>query len=141
MKSEFLKLKEIEILFENCEYCIIPANQIKELVLNQYKSSLTSFDLNKGNFSNNTLEKLRINNRYLKTHYSMFTKDCINKDKPLIKRLKDQDIVSISLTFYKDVKSKEYYFIWNDDNEYINKYQHFKTGIFTSTLKIVKEEN
>ena len=37
-----------------------------------------------GLFQDNTLEKLRINNRYLKTHYSMFTKDCINKDKPLI---------------------------------------------------------
>ena len=59
-------LLKIELLFENCEFCVIPKDQIRLLHLEQFNQSINYSEWNGlHKFNNCSLETLQINKEYL----------------------------------------------------------------------------
>ena len=60
------KLSRIDLVFENCEYCTIPANEIKLLLLNEFNQSINYTEWNGlHKFRSCSLESLQIYKKYL----------------------------------------------------------------------------
>ena len=138
-------LLKIELLFENCEFCIIPKDQIRLLHLEQFNQSI---DYSKWNglrkFNNCLLETLQINKEYLLNNHSfMANKDYINDKETLLDRIsKYNDIVSISVYWIINDKEykKQYYLLWNDKSDYENKYQKVNIDEEVVTISVTTKE-
>lgn len=140
MRSK-LKLKQVELVFENCEYCIIPAKFIRSLCINEFDNMINFNQINGLlEFSHCRLDLLEVSNEFLNNAHSQFNKDNINDKETLLERFKGHDVVSIELVYYKNKRTKQYYLPWNDEDDYYNKYQKFTIGEKTSILRISKEE-
>lgn len=123
-----IRLNKICLIFENCEIAYIPKEDIMFLEINIendtmfYQSESDLFHC----LPHCALNNLTINRSYLEQNHSLMggTK---NTDITLLDRIKNyKDIVSIEL-FFKGVKeTKMYYLPWNDEDEYLNKYQKVK---------------
>lgn len=138
-----LKLKQVELVFENCEYCIIPAKFIYHLSVSCFNRRLDYSNINGLlEFNRCKLDYLEISNDFLLNSYPRFTEEAIDKDINLFDRLKDgKDVVSIELVYNgKKNRTPQLYLPWNDENEYSNKYQTFEIKEKTSILKVSKEE-
>lgn len=134
------KLKEIEILFENCEYCIIPAKYIENFSLDSISSSIRYSKFNGIHEFQNYNLVLQLEDDYIRSHYPQFNKDLINDNTTIFSRIRDKDIVSIRLVFSNSKIFPEYYVPWDDSNEYINEYQTI-SSTENSTIIRVCEDN
>ena len=141
MKSK-LKLKQVELIFENCEYCIIPAKYIHNLSIDEFDNRIHFGQINGLlEFLHCRLDRLEISNEFLINAHSQFNENNINENQTLLDRLKENDVVAIELVYFKNKRSKEYYLPWNEENEYHNKYQKFTEGEKTSILRVSKEDD
>lgn len=125
-----VKLSRISLVFENCEYCIIPANEIKLLILNDFNKSISFTEWNDlTSFISCSLDSLQIYKKYLlQNHSYMGNDEHINEESLFDRITKCDDIVSIEIYWVSDNVEyvKKYYLPWNKDNEYVNKYQKVK---------------
>lgn len=148
------KLSRIELIFENCEYCIIPANEIKLLLLNEFNQSINYTEWNGlHEFTSCSLESLQIYKKYLLQNYSyMGDNEHINEQCTLFDRIHNyNDIVSIDIYWVVGDTEyiKKYYLPWNDEDEYTNKYQkvvvndeeNIDESFIDISIKVEKEEN
>lgn len=136
-----LKPKQIELVFENCEYCVIPIKYIHRFSISNFNNRLDYSILNGLlNFSNCRLDYLEISNDFLLNNFPRFNEECINKDINLFDRIKNvNDVVSIELVYKRKSKTVQFYLPWNDEDEYSNKYQTFEVKEKTSILKVSKD--
>lgn len=123
-----LALNKICLVFENCEIAYIPVEDIMFLEIDVendtmfYQSTSNIFH----NLSHCSLNNLTISRSYLEQNYSLMG-GIKNTDITLLDRIKKyKDIVSIELFFKKQKETKMYYLPWNEEDEYLNKYQKIK---------------
>lgn len=133
-----LKLKEVELVFENCEYCIIPAKYIHNFSISNFNSVLNYSKLNDLlKFDKCKLNYLEISNDFLLNNFPRFNEKVINNHTNLFDRIKDgKDVASLKVIYKRNIKTPELYLPWNDENEYSNKYQTFEIKEKTSILKV-----
>lgn len=136
------KLSKIELLFENCEHCIIPKEAIELLYLENFNSTISYSEANNLHaFRNCSLEKLQIKKDYLLENHS-FMGSIENSTQNLLDRIVTyNDIVSIQLYWIIDnvEYTKQYYLPWNDEDEFHNKYQTYQLSDSTLSLRISKK--
>lgn len=148
------KLSRIDLVFENCEYCTIPANEIKLLLLNEFNQSINYTEWNGlHKFRSCSLESLQIYKKYLLQNYPYMGNDeHINEQYTLFNRIHNyNDIVSIDIYWIVNNIEyvKKYYLPWNDEDEYTNKYQkvvvndeeNIDESFIDISIKVEKEEN
>ena len=138
-------LLKIELLFENCEFCVIPKDQIRLLHLEQFNQSINYSEWNGlHKFNNCSLETLQINKEYLLNNHSfMANEDHINDKETLLDRIsKYNDIVSISVYWIMNnvEYEKQYYLPWNDESDYENKYQKVNIDEEVVTISVTTKE-
>lgn len=117
------KVKEIELVLENCEYIKIPTKHLGNIIIEDIDTSV------RRNAINSIDKEQTANNIYLdiikpetiKT-IGLFDEDdeeSLSSSKRLIQH---EDITSVGV-IYDDGSKENYYVDWNWDNEYINSYQ------------------
>lgn len=113
-----IKVKEITLVFENCECCILEPRMFKGLILSgikedinvncyQYEDGEIDKDKSCDYFHilvNEEGQKALCFNEYLKT------------------RILNSDLVAVILT-YEDDREEIIYLAWHEDDEYTNRYQ------------------
>ena len=117
------KLKQIEIVFENCEVCYIDAKDIEKVAVKDFDQLMYFSNKSKlSMFSNCTLEVLELNKEALKTNHS-YMGDYYNEKETLYERIKHPDIVSIGFYFNNVNGVVSYYLPWNEEDDYYNHYE------------------
>ena len=139
-------LSKIELIFENCEFCIIPKDQIKLLHLDQFNRSLNYSEWNGlHKFDNCSLETLQINKKYLLDNYSFIAnEEHVNSEEHLLDRIsRCNDIVSINIYWIiNNVEyKKQYYLPWNEESEIKNRYQKVKIDKDIVTISVIKNDS
>lgn len=117
------KVKEIELVLENCEYIKVPTKHLANLIIEDIDISIRRNAIN-------SIDKLQTANSILieiikpetiKT-LGLFNEDdeeSLSCSKRLIQH---EDITSVEV-IYDDGSKEEFFVDWNWDNEYINSYQ------------------
>lgn len=138
-------LSRIELIFENCEFCIIPKDQIRLLHLEQFNQSINYSEWNGlHKFNKCSLEILQINKEYLlNNHAFIANEEHINDKETLLDRISNyNDIVSINIywVIYDVEYKKQYYLPWDDKDEYKNKYQKVDIEEEIVTISVTTNE-
>ena len=120
-KEENKKIKKITLVFENCETCDLKVDMFERLTIYGITQDITINSLYKSVERNYSCDDLilEINEKGLKQNT-----DCYDNDyQSLEDRLKTcKDITAVDIT-YTDNTKQSIYVLWNNEDEYENKYQ------------------
>ena len=138
-KEENKEIKKITLVFENCETCDLDVDMFDRLAIYGIKQDITTHS------PNNSVDKkyscddlsLEINEKGLIQNASSYDNDY----QSLENRLKTyKDITAVDIT-YEDNTKQEIYVLWNDENDYENKYQTIRQWSNNYiTVRIRKED-
>lgn len=120
------KIKELNLVFENCEVASIPVEYINYLTIRVQEKVLTLHNY----LESNTISEyetckilIELDLKYLKSSYS-FMGDYKNDRENLLERIKYNDITQIEIV--EENKSKTFYVVWEDgETEFDNKLQKY----------------
>ena len=120
-KEESKEIKKITLVFENCETCELDTSMFDRLAIYGITETIKAFLPYKSTHKYYSCDDLilGINEKGLKQNT-----DCYGNDyQPLEDRLKTcKDITAVDIT-YEDNTKQVIYVLWNDENDYENKYQ------------------
>ena len=128
-----MKIKEIELVFENCDGIRLKPNMFKNLSLHGIKTdkNINCYQFEKGEETNmTTCEYFHIS----VIDEGLWQGGYIGRE-PLRERVEGCDITAIKLVYSKR-KEKDIYVPWDDNNDYTNKYQKNKYDIWNDRLEI-----
>ena len=120
------EIKKITLVFENYETCELNPDMFERLSIYGIKQDITVFNsckLIKKEYSCDDFV-LEINKKGLKQNASSYG----NSYQSLENRLKAYDITAVDIT-YTDNTKQSIYVLWNDEDEYENKYQTITQSI------------
>lgn len=120
------KIKELNLVFENCEVASIPVEYINYLTIRVQEKVLTLHNY----LESNTISEyetckilIELDLKYLKSTHS-FMGDYENNRESLLERIKYNDITQIEIV--EENKSKTFYVVWEDgETEFDNKLQKY----------------
>lgn len=127
-----MKIKSIHICFENCELVELLPSMFKNLIIEEItrNKTINCYQYEDGEAQDMTICRLFT----IELNEKGLDKQCWNTK--LRDRLKGNDIVGIDLNYENGTK-EEIYVPWNEENEFINKYQknHFEENNATIIIE------
>lgn len=117
-KKVEIKVKEIMLVFENCEECVLEPKMFKGLILNGIKENI---NVNCYQYKEGEANK----NKSCDYFYILVNEEgqkALCFDEYLKTRISKSDLVAVILIYEDDVE-ETIYLPWYENDEYINRYQ------------------
>ena len=128
------KINRIDIVFENCEVCTLLSDMFKYLIIHGIKENI---DINCYQYKNGEIHRDKTC-EYFSITINEKGLNSITWNGTLKERLRNfKDIVSVKI-YYED-KDEEIYVTWNDEDDFLNKYQTTEEIEEDIIVKISKE--